>query len=186
MARIKPKNSIKTQDQAVAAMGKLNQIDTQLAQWDLCEAEQIAKVREEHVDLQRKAGRTGMEAEKALLIKELEMWSQDTSAAWERKTWETAFGRMGFRVSTPAVIVIKRVVKNFKEALELAMLYLPDFVRQSYEIDKEKILSAERSGILDVNELARCGLTIDQRDEFWLETAASEDLKKAAQKLKGA
>ena len=184
MARIKPKNSIKTHDQAVSAMGKLNQIDTQLAQWDLDEANDIAMVRETHVNTQRKGGRPGMEAEKALLVKELELWAEGASSGWERKTLETSFGRMGFRVTTPAVTIVKRVVKNFKDAVELVMLYLPDFVRQSYEIDKEKILAAEREGTLEMDKLARCGLTIDQRDEFWLETAASEDLEKAAKKLR--
>jgi phage host-nuclease inhibitor protein Gam len=184
VARIKPKNSINTQDQAVAAMGKLNQVDTQLAQWDLAEAEEIARVRENHVNLQRKANRLGLEAEKALLIKELEAWAQTASTAWERKTLETPFGRLGFRVSTPAVALVKRVVKNFKDAVELVMLYLPEFVRQSYEIDKEKILSAEREGTLETDKLARCGLTVEQKEEFWVETAASKDLDEASKKLK--
>lgn len=184
MARIKPKKSITTQDQAIAAMGRLNQIDTQLAQWDLYEAEQIAKVREEHVQLQRKAGRPGLEAEKALLIKELEAWASEASATWEKRTMETPFGRIGFRVTTPAVTLIKRVAKNFKDAVELVMLYLPDFVRQSYEVDKEKILAAEREGTLEMDKLARCGLEIKQEEQFWLETCASKDLDEASKKLK--
>lgn len=184
MARVKPKNSITTQDQAVAAMGKLNQIDTQLAGWELCEAEAIAKVREEHVLLQRKAGRLGIEAEKALLVKELEAWAQEASATWERKTLETPFGRIGFRVTTPAVTLIKRVVKNFKDAVELVMVNLPDFVRKVYEVDKEKILSADREGTLEMDKLARCGLAVEQKEEFWVETAASKDLDTASKKLK--
>lgn len=184
MARLKPKNSINTQDQAIAAMGRLNQIDTQLAQWDLYEAEQITKVREEHANLQKKAGRPGLEAEKALLIKELEAWAQEASATWEKKTFETPFGRLGFRVTTPAVALIKRVAKSFKDAVELVRQYLPDFVRQCYEIDKEKILSAEREGTLEMDKLARCGLTVEQKEEFWVETAASKDLDEASKKLK--
>lgn len=184
MARVKPKNSINTQDQAVAAMGKLNQIDTQLAQWELCEADAIAKIREEHVDLQRKGGRLGLEAEKALLVKELEAWAQEASATWERRALETPFGRMGFRMTTPAVTLIKRVVKNFKDAVELAMLHLPDYVRKVYEVDRERILVAEREGSLEMDKLARCGLAIEQKDEFWVETAASKDLDAASKKLK--
>lgn len=184
MARIKVEKSITTQDQAFAAMAKLNQIDTRLAMWELCEAEQIAKVREEHVLLQRKAGRLGIEAEKALLVKELEAWAQEASATWERKTLETPFGRLGFRMTTPAVALVKRVAKNFKDAVELALLYLPDFVRKTPEIDKEKILAAEREGTLEMDKLARCGLVVNQKDEFWIETAASKDLEDASKKLK--
>lgn len=184
MARLKPKNSITTQDQAVAAMGKLNQIDTQLAQWDLSEAEEIAVVREAHVRIQRAGGRLGMQAEKSLLVKEIEAWAKNASATWEKKTLETPFGRIGFRVSTPAVILVKRVVTTFKAAVELAVLYLPDFVRTVREIDKEKMLSADREGTLQEDMLARCGLMIDQKDEFWVETNASKDLDEASEKLK--
>ncbi|GAB62676.1 MAG: hypothetical protein DWB56_14780 [Candidatus Jettenia sp.] len=184
MARVKPKNSIRTVSDMEAAMSRLNQIDTRLAQWTLEEAHDIALVREEHDKNQKKAGRTGLEAEKALLIKELEAWAEEASATWGKRTLETPFGRLGFRVSTPAVTLLKRVAKNFKDAAELAMLYLPDFVRKSYEIDKEKVIAAESQGTLDKNILSQCGLSVEQKDEFWLETAASKDLDEAAKKLK--
>ncbi len=184
MARLKPKNSIKSREQAEAAMARLNNIDMQLASWDMDEAEDIALVREEHAKTQKKAGRAGLEAEKALLVKELGAWAEEAADTWEKKTLETPFGRLGFRVSTPAVVLMKRVVKSFKDAAELVRVCLPDFVRESYEINKEKILDAERQGTLDRKQLNKCGLDVDQDDEFWLETNASKDLDEAAKKLK--
>ncbi|HHT9137361.1 MAG TPA: host-nuclease inhibitor Gam family protein [Candidatus Wunengus sp. YC60] len=186
MARIKPKNSINTQDQAVAAMSRLNQIDSRLAQWNLDEAEDIATIRTDHHEVQKKAGRPGLEAEKALLVKELEAWALEAQGTWEKRTMETPFGRFGMRTTTPAVRLIKRVVKNFQDAVELIMINLPDFARRVFEIDKDKILAADRDGSLDVASLARCGLEVKQEEEFWVETNASKDLEEAAKKLKGA
>lgn len=184
MARVKPKNSIKTVNEMEAAMARLNMIDIQLTGWNLQEANEIAAVRKRHADNQKIAGRPGLEAEKALLVKELESWASEAVATWERKTLETPFGKMGFRVSTPAVTLIKRVARSFQDAVALAMLHLPDFVRRSYEIDREKILAAEREGTLETDNLTRCGLAVEQKDEFWIETAASKDLDEAARKLK--
>lgn len=184
MARVKPKNSIKTYANMEAAMMRLNQIDTKLAQWDLNEAEDIAMVRESHTTIQRQGGRPGLEAEKALIVKELEAWAEEASATWDKKTLITPFGRLGFRVSTPAVTIIKKVARNFKEAVELVLLQLPDYVRKVYEIDKDKILAADREGTLEVETLAKCGLEVKQDDEFWLETNASKDLDEASRKLK--
>ncbi len=184
MARLKPKNSIKSKEQAEAAMARLNQIDTQLAGWDLDEAENIALVRETHVNTQNKAGRPGLETEKALLVKEIESWALEAQTSWEKRTLETPFGRMGFRVGTPAVALIKRVARTFKDAVELLLKLLPAFVRETPEIDKEAILAADREGSLDVGKLNRCGLMVDQEEQFWIETNASKDMDEAAKKLK--
>lgn len=165
-------------------MARLNQIDTQLAGWDLFEANEIAALRETHVNLQNKEGRVGLETEKALLVKEIESWALEAQMSWEKRTLETPFGRMGFRVGTPAVALIKRVARTFKDACELLARTLPAFVRQTPEIDKEAILAADREGSLDVGKLNRCGLVITQDEQFWVETNASKDLDEASKKLK--
>ncbi len=184
MARLKPKNRIKSKEQAEAAMARLNQIDTQLAGWDLDEAEDIAMVREEHVNAQNKAGRPLLETEKALLVKEIEAWAEEAQTSWEKRTLETPFGRLGFRVGTPAVVLIKRVARTFKDAVELLKKTLPVYVRETPEIDKDAILAADRDKTLDVGKLNRCGLRVDQEEQFWVETNASKDLDAASKKLK--
>ena len=184
--RIKPKNSIKSKSDAEAAMAKLNNLDMQLAAWDLAEANEIAEVRERHAVLQKKGGRIGFEAEKTLILKELESWAENDVQHWEKKTMETSFGNMGFRISTPAVVLIKKIARNFKEALELLRAKMPEYVREAPEIDKEKILAASRDETLKTDSLEKCGLKVDQKDEFWVETNASKDLEDAAKKLRAA
>lgn len=186
MARLKPKNTITTRSQAEAAMSKLNEIDRQLAAWDLEEADAIAAVRQDHADLQRKGGRPGYEAEKALIIKEVEAWAETDKERWEKKTQETPFGSFGFRVSQPTVVLIKKVAAKFDTALALLQNLMPLYVREVPQIDKEKILSDARNDLLLEGALAKCGLKVNQDDEFWVETNASKDLETAAKKLRAA
>lgn len=184
--RIKPKNSITTRAQAEAAMAKLNRIDTDLARMDLDEADAITSVRAGHQLKQREAGRPGMEAEKALLVKELEGWAEEDAANWGKRSLETPFGKLGFRVSQPTVVLIKKIAKKFDTALELLQRNLPGYVREVPEIAKDQILADKTAGVLDSAALEECGLKVSQDDEFWIETAASKDLETAAKKLRAA
>lgn len=186
MARLKPKNTITSRAQAEAAMSKVNEIDRQLADWDLAEADEIATVRMHHADRQRKAGRPGFEAEKALLVKEIEAWAEIDKERWEKKSIETPFGSFGFRVSQPTVVLIKKVASKFDAALELLQKSLKQYVRSVPQIDKDQILADDRGGVLDEAALAKCGLKVNQEDEFWIETCASKDLDAAAKKLRAA
>jgi phage host-nuclease inhibitor protein Gam len=186
MARLKPKNTITSRSQAEAAMSKLNEIDRKVAEWDLSEADAIATVRQEHAEMQRRGGRPGLEAEKALLVKEIEGWAETDKERWEKKTLETTFGSFGFRVSQPTVVLIKKIASKFDYALTFLQQRLPEYVRSVPQIDKDKILSDARSEMLDAGALANCGLAVNQDDEFWIETSASKDLETAAKKLRAA
>ncbi|MCK9420246.1 MAG: host-nuclease inhibitor Gam family protein [Nitrospirae bacterium] len=186
MARLKPKNSITSRAQADAAMSQLNTIDQKLATWDLDEANAIARIREQHQKGQRASGRPGLEAEKALLVKELEAWAEEDMSTWGKRSIETAFGSLGFRVGQPTVTLIKKIAKKWDAALELLTLYHGVYVREIPEIDKAQILADKTAGILDEPRLAESGLAVKQDDEFWIETAASKDLEDAAKKLRAA
>ncbi|MBI4714423.1 MAG: host-nuclease inhibitor Gam family protein [Nitrospirae bacterium] len=184
--RVQPKDSIKTRAEAETALSRLNAIDTQLAAWELAEASAIAEVREAHTEVQKQGRRDVLEAEKTLIIKDLERWAEADVLHWEKKTLETPFGKLGFRTSTPAVMLIKKVVRNFAEALNFLSARMAEYVREAPEIDKEAILADARQGTLDIDTLAQCGLKVDQKEEFWIETAASENLEEAAKKLRAA
>ena len=186
MARLKPKKMITSRIQAEAAMSKLDDIDRQLAAWDLEEADAISDIRTEHAEAQRKGGRPGIEAEKALLLKELEAWAETDKERWDKKTQETPFGFFGFRVSQPAVTLVKKIASKFDAALELLKQLLPAYVREVPQIDKEKILADDRAETLDHVALGKCGLRVTQDDEFWIETKASKDLEAAVKKLRAA
>lgn len=184
--RTKPKNTITTRVLAEGGMARVDAIDRSLAALDLEEAEKIHGVRETFSRKRKEANCVGLEAERALLIKELEQWAEIDSQTWDKKTMETPFGKLGFRVSQPTVVLVKKVAKSFKAALELLQARLPKFVRTAPEIDKEAILSAERAegDDFDAKGLRECGLEIKQDDEFWVESNAAKDLDDASRRLK--
>lgn len=184
--RTKPRNTITTRALAESAMARVDTIDRSLAAFDLEEAEKIHNVREAFSRKRKDANCAGLEAERTLLIKELEQWAEADSHTWEKKTMETPFGRLGFRVSQPTVALVKKVAKSFKAALELLQARLPEFVRTAPEIDKEAILSASRADTFDGTSLRECGIEVKQDDEFWVESNAAKDLDEAAKKLKAA
>lgn len=167
--RTKPKNSITSREAAEAAMARLNQIDMQLAEWDLTTAKALAAVRESCEQYERSQGRPGIEAEKSLLVKELADWAEGDVANWMARSIETPFGRLGFRIGNPTVALYKAVAKKLEEALDRLSARMPDFVRMRPEIDREKILAADREGTLDRKKLLRCGLRIEQKDSFFIE-----------------
>lgn len=184
--RTKPKNSITSREQAESAMARLNQIDMQLAKWDLQEAAAIAAIREVSAAEQRAEGRPTIEAEKKLLFKELEGWAESDREAWDKKSIDTPFGRLGFREKNPAVVLYKAIAKKLEEALDRLVARMPEFIRQSPSIDKEKILASYREQTLDLAKLHRCGLRIEEGEDFWVETAASADLERAAKEVRNA
>lgn len=184
--RLKPKNSITSREAAEAAMAQLNQIDLRLATWDLAEAREIAAIRERHAAAQKQEGRAEAEAQKALLVKELQAWAESDRETWPIKSIETPFGRLGFRERNPAVVLYRGVAKKLDEALDRLSVRMPEYVRKSPSIDKEKILAAHRDETLDAAKLHRCGLRIDEGEDFWIESQASAELEKAAKALKSA
>lgn len=188
MARVKTQDLIKTRQQAEEAMSKIDAIDRQFAELDLEEAEAIIKVRERFAEKRQKANFDGLQAERTLLIKEIETFAGHDCAAWEKKTFETPFGSFGFRITPPTVALIKRVSKTYNLAIDnLEMEDMSRFVRVKKEVDKEAILAAHKDGTLDISKLENsCGLQVRQEDEFWLESRASKDLDEAAKKLRAA
>lgn len=186
MARVKPRNSITNKQQAESAMERINSIDRRLAEWDLKEAHEVSLIRARFSEVRTKGNIAVMEAEKELLVKELHAFAEIDSATWEKKTFETPFGNIGYRMSQPTVVLVKKVAKSLKLATELLKAKLPNFIRNTPEIDKEAILAADRDKTLDKVLLKSCGLEIKQEDEFWIESKASKDLDEAAKKLRAA
>lgn len=188
MARVKPQSMINTKAQAEEAMAKIDAIDRQFADWDLAEAEAVIKVREKFAEKRQQTNYIGLQAERSLLIKELEGFADRDCGTWEKKTFETPFGCFGFRITPPTVALVKRVSKTYDRAVEsLEFEKMTEFIRTKKEVDKEAILAAHKEGTLDALKLeVVCGLKVKQEDEFWLESRASKDLDEAAKKLRAA
>ena len=89
------------------------------------------------------------------------------------KSCKMATGDIGWRTSTPKV-----TVRNVKVVLEsLKQLGLSQFIRMKEEINKEAILADKDQKAASIN-----GITISQKDEFWVKPYESEIEKAQAVK----
>jgi len=185
MARTKPKDQITTLTDAIKAMKTINETDIKTAHWEIEEAKALSLVKEEFAEVRMKNKYGELISEKKLLVKDLQSWAKKEEPKWKTKTLTTPFGRLGFRKSTPAVKLIKRIAKNFKEALEwLKNNRFDEYIRTVEEIDKDAILADVRDKEITNEDIEACGLKVDQKDEFWVESNAASDLDKAVKELK--
>jgi len=92
---------------------------------------------------------------------------------------ETTLAKFGIRLGNPTVA---KTVKTAFKVLALKFLessVLCRWVRQTPELDKEAILSTFRDNdaTKDQNALMRAGITVEQKDEFWVKAKAEEQAK---------
>ena len=178
----KIQNPITNAQQAEQVVMELNKIDYLIAQFEAKETTAQLKVREKfHTGIIGEA-RAVYAARKKELETQLKGFSESDRENWGKaKTVETTFGNYGFRINPPSVALIKSICKNFDEALEKVKQSLPKYVRNKYEIDKEKILQNYKK--LDLESV---GLKIENKDKFFVKTVCEENLEKAREKLKSA
>lgn len=184
--RTKPRNKITSRAEAEEAMERLNEIDRYFNTWALTEAKEIADIKKKYAEHRANGSVPELQQEKALLLRELEAWAEADRESWGKKSIDTPFGRFGFREGNPAVQLVKKVAKSFDAALELLQKHLPQYVRRAPEIDRDAILADDRLEKLNAAELRGCGLKVGQKEDFWVETAASQDLERALKELKNA
>ena len=186
MARTKSPNAIKVNDDAVEAVARINLIDKTIADLDLKEADAIARVRDTYAKKRVDKNCSNLEAEKKVLLKELEVFAKMTFDSWKSKTFTTPFGKFGYRRSGPKVVLIKTVVSSATKAIELLRKKMPKLVSTKHSINKKAINVLNTDGSLDLEKLQKCGLAIENKDEFFVESNAAKDLGEAEDKLKAA
>ncbi len=176
---------ILTLNEADFVMQLINDYDRLLSQHYEEESNAVAEVRAKFHN-----GKCGVKLakwkhEKKIQIKRLEKFSKKNRKEWKQKSIETAFGTFGFRKGQPCVVLIKKVCKNFEEALERVKNRFPDLVRQKEEINKEKILQLNHR-VFSKENLEAVGLKIDSGEKFFIKTRYEERLEEASKKLKSA
>jgi len=89
---------------------------------------------------------------------------------------ETTLAKFGIRLGNPTVA---KTVKTAFKALAIKFMessVLCRWVRQTPELDKDAILSTfrDKDATKDQNALMRAGITVEQKDEFWVKAKAEE------------
>ena len=92
----------------------------------------------------------------------------------KRKSVESAHGIFGFRTGTPKLKTLKGF--TWGAVLNLCMEYLPDYVRTTYELAKDKLL-ADRDN-QEVNVLfEKIGVQVAQDESFYIEPKKEDESK---------
>ena len=124
---------------------------------------QCARIRDKYV------GRIAeLEREKEEAFDTLQSYAtenQDTLFL-KKKSLEMAHGVIGFRTGTPKLKTMKGF--TWASALNLVKEFLPEYVRTTEEVAKDKML-ADRAVEGMGSEMERCGITVVQDETFYVE-----------------
>ncbi len=173
-----------TPAEVTAAFRRMNEIESWLARLAGDEAKDLHNVRRMYQTGGTGARRRAMESERKDLEKRLKHWAKKAAAEWPSKTYETPFGRCGFRLHPPAVKLIKSIAKTFDDALRRVKSAMPGYVRIKEELDREALL--RDAELVGKRRLESCGLKVEQREEFWVSTSSRDELEGAIKRLKEA
>ena len=92
----------------------------------------------------------------------------------KRKSVESAHGVFGFRTGTPKLKTLKGF--TWGAVLNLCKEYLPDYVRATYEVAKDRLL-ADRDNE-DVNQhFEKVGVMVAQDETFYMEPKKEDEAK---------
>ncbi len=124
---------------------------------------QCAKIREKYA-----ARLAELDGEKEQAFDTLQSFAIENQAELftKKKSLEMAHGTIGFRTGTPKLKTLKGF--TWASAMQLVKEFLPQYVRQSEEIAKDRLL-ADRD-VEDMQpQMAKCGITVTQDETFYVE-----------------
>ena len=142
---------------------------------------QCAKIREKWQD---KLATLTTERDQA--FDTLQAWATENQAELfaKRKSLEMAHGVIGFRTGTPKLKTLKGF--TWASALELVKTFMPNYLRLTVEIAKDKLLADREADTVSIKEgeskkdvsmsyaMAKCGIQVIQDETFFVEPK-SED-----------
>ena len=124
---------------------------------------QCAKIREKYAD---KLATLTSEKEQAFDTLQAFATEHEEEFFSKKKSLDMAHGTIGFRTGTPKLKTLKGF--TWASALELVKEFLPDYVRQTWDIAKDKLL-ADRDAEEMLSRMAKCGMQVVQDEAFYVE-----------------
>ncbi|MCH5237011.1 MAG: host-nuclease inhibitor Gam family protein [Muribaculaceae bacterium] len=96
----------------------------------------------------------------------------------KKKSLEMVHGTIGFRTGTPKLKTLKGF--TWASALQLVKEFLPNFIRKTEEIAKDRLLTERETDIIKPGDplgpavplrevMVKCGITIVQEESFFVE-----------------
>lgn len=124
---------------------------------------QCAKIREKYASKLAE-----LDAEKTKAFDTLQSFATENQAELftKKKSLDMAHGTIGFRTGTPKLKTLKGF--TWASALQLVKEFLPDYIRQTEEIAKDKLL-ADRDTEEMMPQMNKCGIQVVQDETFYVE-----------------
>lgn len=124
---------------------------------------QCAKIREKYASKLAE-----LDAERTKAFDTLQSFATENQAELfsKKKSLEMAHGVIGFRTGTPKLKTLKGF--TWASALQLVKEFLPDYLRQTEGIAKDKLL-ADRDVENMVPQMNKCGIQVAQDETFYVE-----------------
>ena len=129
---------------------------------------QCAKYREKYAD---KIATLSEERERAFDTLQAFATENQAELFTKKKSLDMAHGVIGFRTGTPKLKTLKGF--TWASALQLIKEFLPDYVRQTWDIAKDKLL-ADRDVEQMTECMAKCGIQVVQDEAFYVEPKKEE------------
>ena len=100
----------------------------------------------------------------------LRVWAESNPQEFPKGKKSLVFltGTLGFRTGTPKLALLNRAF-NWDKCAELVAQFLPNFIRNKPEVDKEAIIGQRDEEAVRAI-LPRCGLKVIQGEAFFVET----------------
>jgi len=114
------------------------------------------------------AAATAAEAKRKLFCAHLKEWAVANPEEFGgKKSLEFLHGMLVFRTGTLSVVQLRGFTEE--DSIEILMENGSEYIRTKEELDREAILRAVSNGEFAADELARCGLKVEQRESFKVE-----------------
>lgn len=157
-----------TRDAAEEAFGVFAKADAQIQKITAEIELACAKIREKHA-----SRLSELETEKNESFDILHAYASENQEELfrKKKSLDMTHGVIGFRTGTPKLKTLKGF--TWASALQLIKEFLPDYVRQTEEIAKDKLL-ADRDTDDMIPHMAKCGIQVVQDESFFVEPKKEE------------
>lgn len=131
---------------------------------------QCAKIREKY---QNQLGSLACDRECAFDTLQAYATENQAELFAKKKSLDMAHGTIGFRTGTPKLKTLKGF--TWASALNLVKEFLPDFIRKTEEVAKDKLLAdRDVEGMSD--KMAKCGILVTQDETFYVEPKQEESV----------
>ena len=124
---------------------------------------QCAKIREKYAD---KLATLTNEREQAFDTLQAFATENQAELFAKKKSLDMAHGVIGFRTGTPKLKTLKGF--TWASALQLVREFLPDYVRQTWDIAKDKLLADRKTDTM-LENMAKCGIQVVKDEAFYVE-----------------